>query len=154
MRITHLTITQEGQTIGSVTDKEQAVNAAKVHAAETGKPVSVTARFDDGRDREVIFKPDGTNEKIWDIDRGQRMEPVIGQIYTNRGGGQYHCLNLMPGHGAWYHTASGGSSDTAAVFQNIKSGWTFTAVGIIRYIDGTIEWDHSTGGRFEQIIER
>ena len=35
------------------------------------------------------------------------------------------------------------------MFRNVKSGWTFIAKGIIQYVDGTIEWDHSTDGHFE-----
>ena len=46
------------------------------------------------------------------------------------------------------HIAAGGSSDTIAHFRNIRSGWTFTAKGIIQYIDGTIEWNHSSAGYF------
>ena len=43
-----------------------------------------------------------------------------------------------------------GSPRYCAEMQNIKSGWTFIAKGIIRYNDGTIEWDYSVGGHFEQ----
>lgn len=153
MRITNLTIVQSGKTLGNVAFKEQAVHAAKTRAVETGKPVSVIAHLDDGRDREIIFNPDGTNEKIWDIDKGQGLAPVVGQVYTNRGGGEYRCLVRSTSSGMVYFNQIGGSSDTEGVFQNIKSGWTFTAKGIIQYIDGTIEWDHSVDGRFEQIAE-
>lgn len=150
MRITLLTITQDGQYIGKTPIGEQAVAAAKTRAAETGKPVSVVAHLEDGRDREVIFNPDGTNEKIWDIDKGQRLEPEVGQVYTNRGGGKYRCI-APAAAGPMFYNAGGGSSNTAGVFQNIESGWTFTAKGIIQYIDGTIEWDHSVGGTFKEL---
>ena len=153
MKITHLTILQDGEAIGNVAIKEQAVNAAKTRAVETGKPVSVVAHLDDGRGvREVVFKPDGTNEKIWDIDKGWCMEPIVDHIYTNRGGGQYRCI-AQAAAGPIFYTGAGGFSDASGVFQNIKSGWTFKAKGIIQYIDGTIEWDHSADGRFEQIAE-
>lgn len=36
----------------------------------------------------------------------------------------------------------------SAVFQNVNSGWTFTAHGLGIYNDLTIDWDYSTGGRF------
>ena len=52
-----------------------------------GTVVTVTAHLDAVTDRDVVFHPDGTNEKIWIIDMGRRMEPVVGQVYTNRGGG-------------------------------------------------------------------
>jgi len=150
MRITHLTITQDGQYIGETFIKERAVNAARIRAAETGKPVSVTARLEDGRDREVVFNPDGTNERIWAIDKGQRLEPVVGQVYTNRGGGKYRCI-APAAAGPMFYNASGGFSNASGVFQNIESGWTFTAKGVIQYIDGTIEWDHSVGGTFKEL---
>ena len=50
--------------------------------------------------------------------------------------------------GTTYYNQAGGSSDTIARFRNVRSGWTFTAKGIIQYIDGTIEWDHSSDGHF------
>ncbi len=153
MHVTHFTLTQDGQDIGSVAVSEQAVNAARTRAKDTGRPVSVVAHLDDGRTRETIFNPDGTNENIWLIDKGRPLVPTAGQVYLNRAGGEYHCLNPMPATGALYYNRSGGSSDTAALFRNVKSGWTFVAKGIIQYIDGTIEWDHSTDGRFEDITK-
>ena len=150
MKITHLTISQDGQFVGSVAIREQAVNAAKTRAARTGKPVSVIAHIEDGSEREVIFNPDGTNEQIWRIDKGQRMEPVIVQVYINRGGGRFRCI-APAADGPMFYTAGGGFSNASGVFQNIESGWTFTAKGIIQYIDGTIEWDHSVGGEFKPI---
>ena len=67
MRITHFTITQDGQNVGSAAVMEQAVNAAKNRAARTGRPVSVIAHIDDGRVREVIYHPDGAIERLWSI---------------------------------------------------------------------------------------
>lgn len=151
MRFTHFTLLQDGQTIGSVAVREQAVDAAKTRAVDTGRPVSVVAHVEGGGSREVVFDPDGTNDKIWTIDKGQPLVPIIGQIYVNRSGGKYLCLARMAEHGPVYYDPAGGSSNTAGVFQNIKSGWTFTAKGIIQYIDGTIEWNHSTDGRFKDV---
>ena len=37
-----------------------------------------------------------------------------------------------------------------AELRNIRSGWTFTAHGTNMYEDGTIDWDFSTHGRFEE----
>ena len=34
--------------------------------------------------------------------------------------------------------------------MNIASGWTLSAHGIVRYEDGTIEWDYSKGGCFNE----
>ena len=153
MKITQLTITQGDQVLKtfSDTEKDRAVSTAKALAATTGKPVSVMARLDDGSDREVIFNPDGSNERIWAIDKGHRLVPVVGQIYTNRGGGKYRCLMRKVERGTVYCNAHGGASNTGGVFQNTENGWTFTAKGIVQYIDGTIEWDHSVGGTFEEL---
>lgn len=151
MRFTCFTITQDGQHVGSAAAKEQAINAAKGHAVRTGRSVTVVANIEGGGTKEAIFNPDGTNENIWTIDKGRALAPVVGQVYTNRGGGQYRCLALVTEHGTPYFNAAGGSSSTVGIFQNIASGWTFTAKGIIQYIDGTIEWDHSLDGRFEAI---
>ena len=144
------TIAQDGQALKTITDKERAVSVAKALAATTDKDVTVTAHLDAVTDRDVVFHPDGTNEKIWIIDMGRRMEPVVGQVYTNRGGGHFRCIAPADA-GSTFYNAAGGSSNASGVFQNTESGWTFTAKGIIQYIDGTIEWDHSSDGRFEEV---
>lgn len=144
------TIAQDGQVIGHIAAKEEAVNTARNRAAETGKDVTVIAHLGAVTDRDVVFHPNGTNEKIWIIDQGQSMEPVVGQIYTNRGGGRFRCIAPATA-GPTFWNAGGGSSNASGVFQNIASGWTFTAKGIIQFIDGTIEWSHSSEGRFEEV---
>ena len=149
MRFTRFTLMQDGQHVGSAAIREQAVNAAKGHAARTGRPVTVVGHVAGGGAKEAIFNPDGTNDKIWNIDKGQPLTPTVGQVYANRGGGEYRCLVLVTEHGTLYFNPGGGSSSTSGVFQNVKSGWTFTAKGIIQYIDGTIEWDHSSDGHFD-----
>ena len=68
--------------------------------------------------------------------RSMPFAPVPGEVYENHGGGTFRCLRSLYG--------------TEAEMQNIKSGWTFTAHGCRRYQDNTIEWDYSTGGRFEK----
>ena len=153
MRFTCFTVAQDGHTISDFTAMELAVSTARQHAADTGTPVTVVAHIADGGAKEVIFNPNGTNDKIWNIDKGRPLVPAFGQIYLNRGGGEYRCIGPAPTTGATYYNASGGSSNTVARFQNVKSGWTFFAKGIIQYIDGTIEWDHSSDGRFEEVRE-
>lgn len=146
------TISQDGQALKTFpdTEKERAVSVAKAFAATTEKDVVITAHLDAKTDRDVVFHPDGTNEKIWIIDMGKRMEPVVGQVYINRGGGRFRCI-APADDGPTFYNAAGGRSNASGVFQNIKSGWTFTAKGVIQYIDGTIEWDHSVDGRFEEV---
>lgn len=150
MHIIGFTIKQADQVIGNTPIREQAVGAAKTRAQQTGSPVSVIAHLDTGKDREVIFHPDGTNERIWAIDKGQRIQPVVGEVYTNRGGGRFRCI-APADNGPMFWNGAGGFSNASGVFQNVESGWTFTAKGIIQYIDGSIEWDHSVDGRFEEV---
>ena len=89
MHIIGFTIKQADLVVGNSPIREQAVSAAKTRAQQTGIPVSVIAHLDTGADREVIFYPDGTNERIWAIDQGRRIQPVVGAVYTNRGGGRF-----------------------------------------------------------------
>lgn len=70
----------------------------------------------------------------------RRFNPSAGFVYENAGGGRYLCqYALETGCTAW--------------MQNTASGWTCLAHGIVRYEDGTIEWDYSTGGHFEKATE-
>lgn len=85
MRIISFTIKQAGQVIGNTPIREQAVGAAKARAQQTGIPVSVIAHLDTGKEREVIFHPDGTNERIWAIDKGQRIQPIVSVHRASRG---------------------------------------------------------------------
>ena len=64
----------------------------------------------------------------------QPFAPTRGGVYENAGGGRYLCESC--------------SSPASAWMINVASGWSFTAKGIVRYEDGTIEWDYSTGGGF------
>ena len=70
--------------------------------------------------------------------------PVKGEIYENAGGGKYLCESGFQ------------DEDGRAIgwMINIKSGWSLTAKGIVRYEDGTIEWDYSTDGTFLPIDDR
>lgn len=63
-----------------------------------------------------------------------KFTPVEGEIYENAGGGRYHCNK---------------SNGNSAEMINVVSGWSCYAVGIVRYEDGTIEWDYSKWGSFQ-----
>ena len=154
MDFTHFTLKQDGRFAGGSNLLHQAVIAAARLAAETGKPVTVMAHVRGGGTRKAVFNPNGTNEHIWDLDKGQPLTPTVGQVYVNRGGGRYLCRALVTDHGTQYFNAAGCSSSTTALFQNVKSGWTFTAKGVIQYVDGTIEWDHSSDGCFKEVERR
>ena len=64
----------------------------------------------------------------------QPFAPTYGEVYENAGGGRFLCEGQLDSRSAW--------------FTNVASGWHFLARGIVRYEDGTVEWDYSTGGRF------
>lgn len=66
----------------------------------------------------------------------QRFAPQMGVVYENAGGGQYVCTR------GWDEELQ------TARFMNTASGWELLAHGIVRYADGTIEWDYSTYGHF------
>ena len=68
----------------------------------------------------------------------QRFAPVEGEEYENAGGGRYYCDKCY--------------SDSARMI-NVVSGWSCLAHRIVRYEDGTIEWDYSTGGHFKDLLE-
>ena len=133
MRYTHFTLTQNGEQIGTVAIMEQAINAAKGYATTKGTPVSVIGHRDDGKEKEVIYHPDGRIEKIWALAQSSPFCPEEGMIYRNAGGGTYRCEK---------------SNGTDAWMVNTKSGWFFIAHGCRRYFDGSIEWDYSTDGTF------
>lgn len=63
------TVKQDGRHIGSTPIMEQAINAAKSRAAETGRDVSVVASYTDAADRENVYHPDGTVTKTWREER-------------------------------------------------------------------------------------
>ena len=71
----------------------------------------------------------------------RRFIPTAGGTYENAGGGTYLCTCLA------------GVTQRDAWMRNTASGWTLLAHGIVRYEDGTIEWDYSTGGHFENAPE-
>lgn len=64
----------------------------------------------------------------------RKIVPAIGNYYNNEGGGKYLCMGI--------------GADDSAIMQNVESGWTFIAHGLGKYINNTIDWDYSTGGRF------
>lgn len=133
MRYTHFTLTQNGKKIGTAAVMEQAINAAKGYAITKGAPVSVVGRRDDGKEKEVIYHPDGRIEKIWELAQSSPFIPEEGKTYRNAGGSTYRCERAY---------------STMARMVNTKSGWSLLAHGCRIYFDGSIEWDYSTDGHF------
>lgn len=67
----------------------------------------------------------------------QKFVPTPGIVYPLRPGGRYQCLERL----RYPHDA---------IMRNTASGWTLKAHGCGIYPDGTIDWDYSTGGHFEE----
>lgn len=133
MRYIHFALTQDGQQIGKAAVMQQAIDAAKGYAVKNGLPVSVTGLRDDGKEKTVIYHPDGRIEKIWELAQSSPFCPKAGETYRNAGGGVFFCR--------W-------ANGTTAGMENVKSGWSFCAHGCRSYFDGSIEWDYSTDGFF------
>ena len=66
VRIVNFAVQQDGQIIGNTPIKEQAIGAAKTRAQQTGSPVSVIAKFDTGKEKEIAVHADGTIVRLWD----------------------------------------------------------------------------------------
>lgn len=70
---------------------------------------------------------------------GIRIQPIVGRRYKNRGGGEYVVRGFL--------------RINRYDMQNVSTGWRFTAVNITQYADGSIEWDYSLNGRFEEVCK-
>lgn len=64
-----------------------------------------------------------------------KFAPTVGCIYRNHGGGAFECI---------------ATDGNAFMMRNVASGWALCAHGIEMYDDGSIEWDYSTMGHFEE----
>lgn len=84
---------------------------------------------------------------------GKPFKPELGKVYENRGGGCFKCIEEPYKDDTPFFHGGFGHSRVCAEMQNIKSGWTFIAKGIMQYADGQIEWDRSVGGYFMPIEE-
>lgn len=132
MRIVQLELTSNGQHIGATPIREQAVAAAKAYANKNGVEVSVIATMDSGSTREIIVKPDGRVDKIWER---QYINPIPGVVYLNRNGVKYRCLESLTDH--------------SAIMERVTDKWTLVAHGVQQYRDQSIEWNYSTGGHWK-----
>ena len=78
----------------------------------------------------------------------QYIIPVVGQIYHNRGGGEYRCTGNRLYMSDEQQRRALSLGDHVAYMERVKDGWSLTAHGVIQYADGTIEWNYSTGEHF------
>lgn len=79
---------------------------------------------------------------------GKYIIPVVGQIYTNRNGGEYRCVHSHIYMSDDSKRRSLSLGEHTATMERVKDGWSLIAHGVIQYEDGTIEWNYSTGGHF------
>lgn len=61
---------------------------------------------------------------------------TIGKEYRNRNG--------------WYYLCTSGPKPECYTMVRTSDGWTLVAHIITMYEDGTIEWNYSTGGHWEE----
>ena len=78
----------------------------------------------------------------------QYIIPVVGQIYRNRGGGEYRCTGNRLYMSDEQQRRALSLGDHVAYMERVKDGWSLVAHGVIQYGDGTIEWNYSTGEHF------
>lgn len=67
----------------------------------------------------------------------KKFNPEKGVLYThqNPAVGKFWCVESS-------------EDPFKATMQSAESGWTFVAHDCRIYVDGTIDWSYSTGGRF------
>jgi len=80
--------------------------------------------------------------------KGKYFIPVVGQVYTNRNGGQYRCTGNL-----FYSSKADAQrsltlGEHVAYMERVTDNWKLGAHGVIQYEDGTIEWNYSTGEHF------
>ena len=80
---------------------------------------------------------------------GKPFMPKVGQTYENRNGATYLCIRVNQ----IYNAVTDAWEPPTAIMRNTLSSWKLVAHGLVQYQDGTIEWDHSTEGRFETMEE-
>jgi len=62
------------------------------------------------------------------------IDPEAGKTYLNHNGCIYRCTQRI-------------DAETAVMVRE-SDGWTCVIHRLRRYADGTVEWDHSTGGHW------
>jgi len=82
------------------------------------------------------------------MEKGKYFIPVVGQVYTNRGGGEYRCTGNFSYSDEERKQRSLALGEHTAYMERITDNWTLCTHGVILYADGTIEWNYSTGEHF------
>lgn len=75
--------------------------------------------------------------------------PVMGQIYSNRNGGQYRCTgNASYADGIQRDRAVALGEHRASMIR-LNDGWLIEVHGLHQCENGTVEWNRSSGGSFQ-----
>lgn len=64
----------------------------------------------------------------------KQITPIPGEVYKNRNGQLYVCMESFP--------------PNIAVMRRQSDSWTLNAHEVRQYEDGSIEWDDSAGGHW------
>lgn len=78
-----------------------------------------------------------TSQAAAEAGERRSLYPELGDILTNISGGEY-CV-------------TGISLDTA-ILCSLASGWTMTVHDLGIYDNGRVDWSHSTGGHFDNVL--
>lgn len=81
-------------------------------------------------------------------DERKPFAPVFGEVYVNKNGSTYRCIDRVPPEMRTDPCNALMQSTIVASW----GAWTFMAKGICVYPGGSIEWDHSVGGTFEKPV--
>lgn len=75
--------------------------------------------------------------------------PAVGQIYSNRNGGQYRCTGSAAYADDVQRDRAVALGEHRASMLRLSDGWLVEVHGLHQYEDGTVEWNRSSGGSFQ-----
>lgn len=80
--------------------------------------------------------------------KGIYIMPVVGQVYVNRNGNKYCCMDntAYPSPDDMQKAVALG--EHRAFMVRMKDGWSIQVCGLQQYGDGAVEWNYSTNGAF------
>lgn len=80
--------------------------------------------------------------------RGTYIMPVVGQIYVNRNGNEYCCMENTDYPNPDDMQKAVALGEHRASMVRMKDGWSIQVCGLQQYDDGAVEWNYSTNGAF------
>ena len=81
-------------------------------------------------------------------DERKPFAPVFGEVYVNKNGCTYRCIDRVPPE----MRADPCNALMQSTYVASYGSWTFMAKGVGIYPDGKIDWDYSTGGTWEKPV--